>query len=406
MAITSSSSNLFIKKFSLLFMLCLIYFFTVLGRIIFSPLTLFISSDLNIGSMETGNMFLMLSIGFGISLFFSQFISSYLSHKTTILCSSFFLSFSLIFSSFCSSWHMLLISLFFIGLSSGMFLPSSVAIITASFPQNKWGQAFSIFSMSQSSAFILAPLIIQTLSPFFSWQKNLFFLGWLIFFSSIWIFFSLDHGKFKGEAISFSFLKTIISFPSFWAVLFLLCVITGLNVGIYNMSPDFFSQNKQISTKQINFILSLSRFLGLIALFLSGKITDSFGLKKALVFGLFLCGGMTALMGIVSPFFSLFLLCIQSPFALCLNPMIHIAISNLSPPGKNAAMVSLISSIGYLVGSGVIPQALGFFGAYNLYSFGFILFGLFAIASGFILQKKASSSTPFLGLVKTVDSFE
>ncbi len=95
------------------------------------------------------------------------------------------------------------------------------------------------------------------------------------------------------------------------------------------------------------------------------------------------------LIGMGSPSSSLVLFTIQSPVAVCLMPLIHFAISTIVPSDKNAAIVSIIAPFGFLMGAGVVPQLLGFFGDFNIYAQGFVFFGLTSLISGAIFNVNA-----------------
>jgi MFS family permease len=94
------------------------------------------------------------------------------------------------------------------------------------------------------------------------------------------------------------------------------------------------------------------------------------------------CGAITALMGMMEPSSSLVLFTLQSPVAACLMPLIHYAIATIVPPEKNSTIVSVIAPFGFFIGAGVVPQVLGFFGDFNLYAQGFVMFGLTSLLCG------------------------
>lgn len=108
-----------------------------------------------------------------------------------------------------------------------------------------------------------------------------------------------------------------------------------------------------------------------------------------MAFSFTLCGALTMLIGMGSPSSSLILFTLQSPVAVCLMPLIHFAMSTIVPSEKNAAMVSIMAPFGFLMGAGVVPQLLGFFGDLNIYAQGFILFGFAALISGVFFNARA-----------------
>jgi len=349
---------------------------------IFSPMAPLLAAEMGLSAGNTGSLFLTLSSGFAISLFSSQFISTILSHRKTILCSTIFLGCALMGISMASTITSFRIGLFVTGLAGGLFLPSAVAIISSLFDKDNLGKAFGIFAMAQSASFLTAPLIVQILHPALALNQILFLIGSCVMFIGLMqpIFFKA--GQFKGETISLGYVRELLFTPSFWVAVFLLCLINGLNVGIYNMAPHYFSKNYGVAESTIHNFLVLARAIGVFLALISGAISDRIGLKKAIPIGFFLCGIMTFFMGSLPAAPALFIFCIQAPLAICLTPMVHHFISSLATPERNASMVSITAPFAFLFGAGVVPQILGFFGDMEIYALGFVLLGLLTSTSG------------------------
>ena len=71
-----------------LLLLTSIFFVNFLARIVLAPLMPGIESDLEISHAEAGSLFLVISLGYFVSLLGSGFISSRLTHKRTIILSA------------------------------------------------------------------------------------------------------------------------------------------------------------------------------------------------------------------------------------------------------------------------------------------------------------------------------
>jgi MFS transporter, NNP family, nitrate/nitrite transporter len=358
-----------------------VYFLNVLSRIIFSPMMPEICKEYSASGLDAGNIFLILSIGVGISLFFSQFVSSKISHKNTIVLSTFITGTFLVFLSFCKFWILFKVLFFFLGIGAGLFLPSGVSILTSIFENKNWGKTFSLFSVAQGAAFVLSPLIFDVFFIYFSWRVALLLLGMVMLFFCFYIKAKLPYGNSKGDA-SVSFLSQLFTKPSFWIIIILSCLITGLNIGIYNMIPHYFSNTSLASQKNIHTYMILARTIGIFATLVSGIIMDRFGLKKAISTGLVLCGMFTICISFFSMHFAFFAFCLESIVAVCIYPMVHVAILRFAPKEKSASMVSISSSVGFIYGSGIQPQLLGIFEHFNMYSFGFVFIGIIAIFFG------------------------
>lgn len=372
-----------------LLLISFVNFINILARIIFAPMTPHLSEQLGLSHADMGNLFLILSFGFSLTLFLSQFISARISHKMTVTLSVIAMGVTLLFSSLAQDLSTFKNSLLFLGLASGFFVPSGVAILRQEIQMEHLGKGFGVFATSQSAAFILAPIGIQYLIKFFSYQQILWGFGLFSIGFGFLFFFLIKQGNQKGEPISFAFMKEVFSWPSFWILLTLHFVINGLNIGIYSMAPDYFVQHSLLKEESVNQLIVIARGISIFTAILAGYIADRLGLKRSLVIFLVFCGILTSLMGTSEPSSSLFLFSFQSSLAACLVPLIHFAIATIVPPEKNATIVSLIAPFGFALGAGVIPQILGLFGDFNFYAEGFILFGAVAIISGIVFNMSA-----------------
>jgi len=248
------------------------------------------------------------------------------------------------------------------------------------------GKAFGIFATAQSVAFILGPMIVKYLIVHFTWQEILNGFGLFSSLISVGLFFLLKKGDVKGEPISISFMRDVFSWPSFWILIILLCLANGLNIGIYNMVPDYFQRHNLLESNSVFNLTIIARALSFLTAIVAGVLADRFGLKRSLMISLIFCGVLTSLMGTMNPSSSLVLFCLQSPMAACLMPLIHFAMATIVAPEKNAAIVSISAPFGFIMGAGIVPQVLGFLGDFNLYAQGFFVFGVAAILCGMIFN--------------------
>jgi len=376
----------FIPFIPLLILISFVSFLNILARVIFVPLTPYICEEMHLTHTDTGNLFFTLSVGFAITLFGSQFISSKVTHKTTVIFSTISTGFALTFASYTETFMGFRVALFLVGLCSGLFIPSAVAMIRESVSGAHLGKAFGIFGTAQSMAFILGPMIIKHMAMWLSWQEMLNGFGLLSSAISLALLFLLKSGRVRGEPITIPFIRNLISWPSFWILMVLLCFANGLNYGIYNMVPDYFQRHNLLDSGVVYRLTVIARIASVMTAIIAGVFVDRFGLKPTLVFAFIFCGILTSFMGTTAPFSSLILFCLQSPIATSLMPLTHFAVSTIVPREKNAAIVSIISPFGFLIGAGTVPQILGFLGDFNFYAQGFILFGIFSILCGMFVN--------------------
>ncbi len=65
----------------------------------------------------------------------------------------------------------------FLGVATGIYLPSGMTTITASIPSVHWGKAIAFHELAPAFAFILAPFIVEGLLVFWPWQAILVLIG-------------------------------------------------------------------------------------------------------------------------------------------------------------------------------------------------------------------------------------
>jgi NNP family nitrate/nitrite transporter-like MFS transporter len=125
-----------------------IFFLNILSRTVLAPLMPTIEGDLNIGHGEAGSFFLFISLGYFTGLLGSGVVSFHLTHKRTIVLSSIGAGGALLAVSFSHTLWGIRSGLIFLGLSAGLYLPSGIAILTATVNSKDWGKALAFHQLS------------------------------------------------------------------------------------------------------------------------------------------------------------------------------------------------------------------------------------------------------------------
>jgi MFS family permease len=276
----------------------------------------------------------------------------------------------------------------FLGIGCGLFLPCSMALICQTIEKKHLGKAFGLFTIFQGLSFLSAPVLLDVFGKIFLWNELLLVLGvFSLFLGLIYSSFSSAFPN-KTKEINPSFFQSVFSNPSFWVLLLLFTIITGLNVGIYNLAPHYFNF-KGIDSSTIHLGLVIGRGLSLIFAFLGGWMSDRYGMSKIISIGLIISGLCIFLMGMVfQPNIAIVLWCIQSPIAVCITPIIQSAVAKIFPRESNASVVAIISSVSFSFGSGLIPQFITLFQSLNLYYLGFSIFGVVSLSIGVLMRSQ------------------
>ncbi|MBM3183926.1 MAG: MFS transporter [Chlamydiae bacterium] len=367
-------------------LLSVLYFLNVLSRMLFPMFALRFAKTYHLSPGMTGNIYLFLALGFGLSLFFSQFVSAKIGEQKTVCFSAIFSGLLLSLFPLIEDWIVFKFFLFALGALSGLFLPSAIAYLNRIFPQEKLGRSIGTFSSFQTIAMIFAPLIGGWAR--FSPGELFFLLGvLLIIFGSLFMVFAKNFLE-KSYPPTIAYFKEVFRSRINQFLFAFQILAVGFNIGIYHIAPAYFLKSQAVSADAFFSLMSLSRILGIFASILCGFLIDFLGLRFSLIIGLLLTGSCTLFLGMFNPEDVLLVFCLQGPCAIALTTMVYIAISKAAAPERKASLISLFASSSFLVGAGIIPQIMGILGNWNLHSFGWIAFGTVGIFMGFVLYRK------------------
>ncbi len=367
-----------------LFFLTSIFFLNFTIRIIISPLLPTILADMNLTHDQAGSFFLISASGYFISLLCSGFVSSRLKHKKTIVFSAVATGVAFIITGLSQNLMSMRIGMFVVGMTSALYLPSGIAILTSSISSRNWGKAIGIHELAPNLSFLLAPVICEGLLLWLSWRSVLMVIGGVsILFGFSFLKFSTVKDFYGESPVLKSFLP-LVATPSFWMMvaLFSLGVTGGL--GIYSMLPLYLVNEYDMLQSQANTLITMSRILTLPMALLVGWLTDYFGLKPTLSLVLILIGISTLLIGVASNNFIQIAIYCQPLFAVCFFPPAFAALSHIGSNETRNIAVSFTIPIAFLVGGGVVPILIGFLGEKGFFAMGFVVSGALILIGGIL----------------------
>jgi NNP family nitrate/nitrite transporter-like MFS transporter len=352
-----------------------IFFLNFTGRIIFSPLMPAIEADLGLDHAEAGSLFLLISIGYFVSLSGSGFLSSRINHRKSIIISAIAVGAALLGVASCGGLWSMRIALLLVGLSAGIYFPSGIATVTSLSHPRHWGKALAIHELAPNMGFVAAPLISEALMLWFSWRGVLAFLGCGSLAAGI-VFARLGKGgDFPGESPSLGSSRALFSRPDFWIMIILFSLGISGTLGVYSMLPLYLVAGHGMDRHWANTLVALSRISGLVMVFLSGWTTDRFGPRRTLSSVFLLSGLMTVLLGAASGAWIVIIIFLQPVIAACFFPPGLAVLSSIGPSGIRNVAISLTIPVAFILGAGAIPMGIGFMGDAGSFSLGFILVG-------------------------------
>ena len=373
-----------------LFALTGIFWINFFSRIILSPLIVPVQQTFALSISQTGWLFLSTSAGYSVALFTSGFISARLSHHKTIVLSLLTLGTALGLTGTSSCFTWLCVGLFLIGIGGGLYLGSGAASITEVVPVQHWGKAFALHETAPSVAFLFAPLLVEAVFGLGgSWRTVFYWLSGTCMLVGLAYLLRGRAGKFSGQPPHLKNIRILVQKPAFWILTIGFGLSIAMEIGVYNLLPLYLVHDFSFSREDANFLLSMSRILGLITLVGAGWLTDRLGIKIALI--LFVsCAGLTTIaLGWGSSGWVVTMLFIQPVFVVCFFPAGFAALSTIAPPKMNDLAVSLSVTIGGIVGSGLMPLGLAFVADHAGFSYAFtVLGGVMVVCLPFFFRLK------------------
>lgn len=364
--------------------LALIFLLNFTGRIVLAPLMPTIEEDLGLTHGQAGSLFLIVTVGYFLTVMASGFLSSRINHRRTIILSAAVVGVGLLFVSRCPGLWGIRLGLFGLGLAAGLYLPSGIAVLTSLVSSRHWGKALAVHELAPNLSFVLAPLLAEAFLGFMGWRGVLAVLGFLsIFLAFVFARFGRG-GRFKGDPPNLKAFRMFMDRPSFLIMIALFGVGIAGTLGIFSMLPLYLTAQQGMDRSFANTIIGLSRLAGVFTVFVAGWATDRFGPQKTLIYVLLASGLLTLLLaGLPGPWIipAVFL---QTVVAVCFFPAGFAALSRIGPPEIRSIAVSFTIPLGFLFGGGIVPTGIGLMGDTGVFGSGIALTGVCILAGSLL----------------------
>ena len=357
-----------------------------LPRVILSPLLPSIEENLGLSHTEAGGLFLLISLGYSLTALSSGFVSEKISHRGTIILSILSVGLAVIFVSSSSSLISIRISLFILGMGSGFYFTSAVATITSLADSKNWGKAIAIHEVGPSLSFVLAPILTELGLRFTSWRGILFANGIAcLILGGLFALFGRG-GEFPGQRPNLSNVRLIFSQPSFWIMVVIMSLASGVAIGVYSITPTYLISERGMEGGLVNLLVSVSRISGVFIIFLTGWLADRLGVKLLMVVTSGIAAVLTMLLGLAPNAWLAPVVLLQPASINAFFPVALIALSRIGPERARNVAISLTIPFVFMFGGGIVPAAMGVLGETGSFAIGFILMGGLLLVSLFSLR--------------------
>lgn len=371
----NDADNLFRAKAGAILFLTGIFYLNFTSRIVLAPLMPAIEGELGLSHARSGSMFLMISLGYFITMAGSGIISSRISHRWIIALSAMVLGGAMLVVYYSRSFSEISWALFVLGMGAGLYIPSAVSTITALVRRENWGKAMAIHELAPNLGLITAPILAEVFMVWFSWRSLAFALGIISLVLGA-VYARLGRGgDFHGQALKPEIIKSLVRQRSFWIMMALFSLGVGGSMGAYNMMTLYMVHEGGLDRGPANAILAFSRISGLFVAFISGWAADRCGVKRTLA-AIFLFSGLaTVFLGLMADHWLVVMVFLQAALSAAFFPAGFVALSGVGRPTERNVVVSMTIPFSFIVGGGVFPTGIGYLGEVHSFSAGFLLAG-------------------------------
>jgi len=362
-----------------------LWFLNFSSRTALSPLLPIIEEELALTHAMAGSFFIFLSIGHTTSLLLAGFLSPRTGYKRAIVIGLLIMSIAHFFLRLAESYWFLAVSVLFVGMGTGIYMPSIIPIITATFDRQKWGRTIALHDTAASFSIFAVPTLVAISLRFFHW-RTLFLilsgacLAGLIFF---WLF-SPDPRAQKEERAR---LIDVLWRKDFWVMAILWIFAVAANIGVYNVIPLFLVKERGMPLELANTIFGVSRVGGLFMALLAGFLADRYGAKKILLLAFLITGTATIGLALAREFtFLLVMLFLQATVSLGFFPVGLLAASKLTTFKERSTFTGASMALGVILGVGLTPVVLGKVADIWNFQIGILVLGILTVFSTLSLK--------------------
>ncbi len=375
------------KAFLFLSFIWLLWFLNFTGRTIFSPILPLLEDEFHVTHARASSIAALVSAGYACSLFFSGVFSSLFGSKKAIVVSLMVTTCIYLSMPFVKSFNALSVLGFILGMTTGMYLPNIIPIITEYYSERVWGRVISIHDSAASMSIFGAPFVVLFFLSFVPW-RTMFALLAIAYFACGVIFAATVEGL-KTEGKKQYFQAALMKKKALWLNGIIWIFAAGANLGLYFIIPLYLTKELGVSMGEANATFGFSRLGGVVVSIAAGFFADRFSLKKTTFVLLAATGILTTLLVIKDVRWIRILLFLQASIATGFFPISIVTISRMFSKEERGQATGFVITFGSVFGIGLIPYLLGLSGDLASFRVGILVLGvLTTLSSALIIPMK------------------
>ena len=364
--------------FSLLIII-FIFYFNFLGRVVLGPLLITIEADLKLTHSEASRLFLFLALGYSVSLFASGFLSARILHRRMVTIAGMAGGAALLWLSMADGLWQVQAGMIFLGLTTGIYLPSAMSCLTSLVSQPLWGRVMGLHELAPNLGFITAPLLAYWISPLLGWRGLLGVIGLASIAISLLHYWRGKGGDLLGSAPSPRRVWNLLKNPNLIYIMGIQIIAVAAQFTIYSLTPAFLIDEHGMDPLVAQSLLATARLAPMGTAIIAGVLIDRWGLKKSISLFVALTGITTMTMGLAPTSWQQVLVLLQPLAPACLFPACFVLMSRAVSPDLRNVSVGVVVPAGFFIGAGLAPAILGYLGDMGAFGWGFAGVGFLSL---------------------------
>lgn len=379
----TSYSSITGRGLAFLSLLWSLWFIVMVVRMIVGPILPLIEDEFIVRHAKATALVSLFALGGAISTFASGVFAGRIGYKRFVLgCLGASVAVFLLIPHV-RTFSQLAVLLTVLGFVWGTYFPCIIPIVTSHYAPVIWGRALAIQDSGATLSALASPLLATLMLRYISWRQFFYvFAAAYVLAGMAFLFFAKEvrvEKKLTGS------LRDLVKGRAVWIMGVMWVCASGAFWGVYQVTPLYFTKELLLSTEYANTIFGLSRLGGVTFGITMGFIADRFNLKKSMFIVMCLTGLFTMFVGhtnlivveiamffqgtAISGFFIIGLMVISRAFRM-----------------EERGMASgLITTLGAVFGSGLLPYLFGLAGDYLSFRFAMLAFGaMVVVASGLV----------------------
>jgi predicted MFS family arabinose efflux permease len=243
------------KGLAFLLLLWSLWFIIMLARTTIGPILPLIEDEFLVRHAKATSLVSLFALGGALSTFAAGVIASKIGYKKSVLLCLAGLVAIFLLIPHVKTFFELAVLLFVFGVVWGTYFPCVIPIVTGHFAPSIWGRSLAIQDTGASLSVLAAPLLATLMLRFISWRQ--FFYVYAAAYVVLGVLFQFSVKEVKGQKGTKINFGDLLKQPSLWVLGMLWALATGSFLGVYQVTPLYFTKELSFSTQYANTIFGL-----------------------------------------------------------------------------------------------------------------------------------------------------